>query len=285
MRGDDDTSVMNQVYDLAWKTVTFRTLNEARRIEPNRMVNGSLWELTNAGYVSLVSLGIRKLVDKDPKTHSLWNVITTVEKRPELLTRENFVCYDGLPYDYATVRDNDLTSLDVNNAVRVRWLPTTGPKAWTTSEMLHKAFDKLSNTDASKRNRTDKIQSSIFAAVKRGLSDPAIENVCNLANRRIAHAQRLSESSSLIPTTTYDDISNALKQVVNVANFLSTSFFYDTAFGSVVPVPQFDVLEALDQPWITSDNMPALRRYWSELSDSMDSWTANASEEFFPTSS
>ncbi len=75
IRGAADTSVMNQVHDLAWHTVVFRTLNEARRLEPERLVNGALWELTTAGYASLMSLGIRKLVDRNSRTDSLWNVV------------------------------------------------------------------------------------------------------------------------------------------------------------------------------------------------------------------
>lgn len=273
---------MNQVHDLAWHTAVFRTLNEARRLEPERLVNGALWELTTAGYASLMSLGIRKLVDKDPRTDSLWNVVALVERRPELLTREKFVCYDGLPYDYETVHQNYIASLDIRNGVHVEWLPTSGPKAWGMSEMLQKAFDKLSGASATKRRREDKIQPSVLVAVKDGLSHPAIEKVCTLADRRMAHAERLSESSDPIPTTTYNDIDQALQQIVRVANFLSVSFFYDAAFGSVVPTPQFDVLEALDQPWITTDNIPALHRYWDELSDSIDAWANGASEDFLP---
>jgi len=56
---------MNQVQELAWHTATFRTLNEARRIEPDRAVNGAMWELMIAGYANLMTLGIRGLVDKD----------------------------------------------------------------------------------------------------------------------------------------------------------------------------------------------------------------------------
>jgi hypothetical protein len=246
-------------------------------------VNGALWELTTAGYASLMSLGIRKLVDKDPKTDSLWNVVALVERRPELLTREKFVCYDGLPYDYEAVHQDYMASLDIRNGVNFGWLPTSEPKAWGMSELLHDAFDKLSGASATKRRREDKIQPSVLVAVKEGLSHPAIEKVCTLADRRIAHAERLSESSNSIPTTTYNDIDQALRQIVRVANFLSGSFFYDAAFGSVVPTPQFDVLEALDQPWITTENILALHRFWNELSDSIDAWANDASEDFLST--
>ncbi len=271
---------MNQVHDLAWHTAVFRTLNEARRLEPKRSVNGALWELTTAGYAALMALGIRKLVDGDRRTDSLWNVMALVERRPELLTREKFVCYDGLPYDYEVVQQAHIASLDPLGGAH--WLSTTGPKAWAMSAMLHEAFDKLSGTTATKRKRADKISSSVVTRLKEGLSHPAIEKVCTLADRRIAHAERLSESSEPMPTATYNDIDQALKQIVKVSNFLSTSFFYDAAFGSVVPTPQFDVLEALDQPWITSENVPALHKYWSELCDSIDAWAMDSSEEFLP---
>ena len=282
MRGAANTSVMNQVHDLAWHTAVFRTLNEARRLEPERLVNGALWELTTAGYASLMSLGIRKLVDKDPRTDSLWNVVALVERRPELLTREKFVCYDGLPYDYELVYRDHIASLDIRNGGHLGWLPTSGPKAWAMSEMLHKAFDKISGASATKRRREDKIHSSVLTAVKEGLSHSSIAKVCTLADRQIAHAERLSESSDPIPTATYNDIDQALQQIVRVANFLSTSFFYDAAFGSVVPTPQFDVLEALDRPWITTENIPALHKYWGELSDSIDAWAHGESEDFLP---
>ena len=282
MRGAADTSVMKQVHYLAWHTAVYWTLNEARRLEPERLVNGALWELTTAGYASLMSLGIRKLVDKDPRTDSLWNVVALVERRPELLTREKFVCYDGLPYDYETVHPDHIASLDIRTGVHVGWLPTSGPKAWVMSEMLHKAFDKLSGASATKRRREDEIHTSVLVAVKKRLSHPAIKKVCTLADRQVAHAERLSESSDPIPTATYNDIDQALNQIVRVANFLSASLFSDAAFGSVVPTPQFDVLEALDQPWITTDNIPALHKYWGELSDSIGAWAHGASDDFLP---
>lgn len=282
MRGAADTSVMNQVHDLAWHTAVFRTLNEARRLEPVRPVNGALWELTTAGYASLMSLGIRKLVDKDRRTDSLWNIIALVERRPELLTREKFVCYDGLPYDYEAVYREHIASLDMRNGGHVGWLPTKGSKAWAMSEMLHKAFDRLCGAISTRRKRGDKIHPSVLGVAKERLSHPAIEKVCTLANHRIAHAERLSEASGSIPTATYNDIDQALQQIVIVANFLSTSFFYDAAFGSVVPTPQFDVLKDLDQPWVTTENVPALHKYWRELCESIDGWAYANSDEFFP---
>lgn len=271
MRGERPTSVMNQVHDLAWHTAVFRTLNEARRLEPNRTVNGAMWELIAAGYANLMTLGIRKLVDKHPETDSVWNVIAQVERRPELLTREKFVCYDGLPYDYEAARRNYFSSKGMSGIGQVTWVPTKGPDAWGMSEMLHKAFDALCG-HPKKRKRLDVVDKRLLGELKTHLARPAIEKVCTMADRRVAHAERLSQDADAAPVATYDDIDVALRQVVVVANFLSSHFFYDAAFGTVVPTPQFDVLQDLDEPWVTSGNVPLLREHWDEVADAMNQW-------------
>ncbi|MEX8520358.1 MAG: hypothetical protein AB3X44_17770 [Leptothrix sp. (in: b-proteobacteria)] len=279
MRGNTGTSVMNQVHDLAWHTTVFRTLNEARRLEPDRAVNGAMWELIAAGYNNLMTLGIRRLVDKDPRTDSVWNVIAQVEKRPELLTREKFVCYDGLPYDCKSVQRKYVASINLNNGVHFGYLPTKGPDAWAMSEMLHEAFDALCG-HPSKRKRTDCIDVALLSKLKAALSSTAVDAVCTLADRHMAHAERIAQESDALPQVTYNDIDEALKTIVRVANFLSSHFFYDATFGSVVATPQFNVLEALDQPWVTTENLPALHQHWHNISKSMDQWAYNTDQGF-----
>lgn len=282
MRGNSSTSVMKQVHDLAWHTAVFRTLNEARRLEPSRMVNGAMWELITAGYANLMTLGIRRLVDKDPRTDSIWNVIAQVEKRPELLSREKFVCYDGLPYDYQRVQQEYFDSIDTSKGVTTTWLPTTGPSAWGMSKIVHKAFDQLCGNPV-ERKRTDVIDPALLTKLKSALSSQCVTAVCILADRRMAHAERLSENSKALPEVSYNDIDEALKTIVHVTNFLSSHFFYDATFGSVIPTPQFDVLEALDQPWVKPENLPALHQHWHTLSESMDQWAYDTTEGFLPT--
>jgi hypothetical protein len=93
-----------------------------------------------------------------------------------------------------------------------------------------------------------------------------------MADKTIAHAEQPSQNSDPVPTVTYNVIDEALGQLIRVTNYLSGSFFYDAAIGSAVPTPQFNVLEALDSPWISSEKLPDLHRYWNEVSDSLDKW-------------
>lgn len=283
LRGEAESSVMNQVHGLAWYTAVFRTLNEARRIEPDRPVNGATWELITAGYANLMALGIRRLVDRDPRTDSVWNVVAEVEKRPELLRRENFVCYDGLPYDYAAVRQDQMCSGALKRGQAV-WMSAKGPGAWSTSQLLHESFDALAGYPA-KPNRLDTVQPGILATLKAHLEHETIQAVCTMANKTIAHAERLTKDSNVVPLVTYDMVDQALQNIVQVASFLSTHFFCDAAFGSIVPVPQFNVLESLDQPWVKTENLPALHVHWDQLSETLSRWADSTDEAFLPPKS
>ena len=240
-----------------------------------------MWELITAGYANLMTLGIRRLVDKDPRTDSVWNVIAQIDKRPELLRRENFVCYDGLPYDHAAALQKHLSSLDLSKGSHVAWVATKGPEAWGTSELLHKSFDALAGYPA-KRKRLDTVRPSILVNLKARLSHETVKAVCTMADRQVAHAERIAEEADPVPPVTYNTVDAALQNVVRVANFLSTHFFNDAAFGSIVPVPQFNVLEALDQPWVSEEHLPALHQHWRDVSKAMAEWAYNTDAGFLP---
>jgi hypothetical protein len=276
-----DTSVGNQIRNLAWQTTVFRTLNEGRRLESTRPVNGALWELITAGYANLVTLGIRKLVDTHDRSGSVPIILKMLEQQSELLTREMFVCYDGLPYDYGKVkRSEDARVLRQNNGVW--WGKTRGPLAWSTSERMHEFFDRFTG-NKDRRMRDDRIPRAIFDTLKAQLSHPAIEKVCTFVDKHVAHAERIDQSAAPIPVATYNDVDAALRQIVRVTSFISSAIFAD-ALGSVVPTPQFDVLEHLDQPWVTTSNIAALQQHWDELSSRMDSWEHGVEQELFSES-
>jgi hypothetical protein len=95
------------------------------------------------------------------------------------------------------------------------------------------------------------------------------------ARRILTHAKRIAEGFEAVAMVTYNTIDTALENIVRGANFLSTNFFNDAAFGSIVPVPQFILLEALDQPWAKPENLPALHEHWQKLSETMDQWAYN----------
>lgn len=277
--GDSDTSVATQLHALAWHSAVFKMLNEARRLEPERAVNGALWELAACGYASLMTVGIRKLVDADKRSNSVSNVLNYVECNLKLMTRENFVCFDGIPYDYEAVQQTEWPSTDWKEP-GVRWMANKGPQAWRTSEMMHQAFDVLSGVNKKEdRTRADSVQPELLKKLRDSLSDSSIESVRKLVNKVIAHANRSATGKDVFADVTYNQIDQAFEKIVRVASCVS-ALFYNAGFGNVLATPQFDVFENLDAPWASKPTMPLLQNYWDTLSSSMESWTSGTSLDF-----
>jgi len=268
LQGRDDTSIVRQIQDLIWHTMTYRTLNEARSIETGRSVNGELWHLVTAGYASLMTMGIRRLVDKHNDAMSVYTLIEKIARRPEFLTRELFVCYDGVPFDHELAFRQHGSQHSSGQVYRP---DTDGPSAWGVSQMRHQAFSKVSS-NSGKEKRFDKIPASIFSDLKERLKVPVVVKVCNMADKVVAHTEDVPNDKP-VPIATYNDIDEALGVVIRVANAVGLYFFYDQPFGDIVPTPQYDFFESLDQPWVLTENLPVLARYWQEQKQQLDRLT------------
>ena len=271
--------MLNQVLNLTWHTAVFRTMNEARRLEPKRSVNGAMWELMTAGYSNIITVGIRRLVDNHPNSDSVLNVIGRIERRPELLTREFYVCHDGLPFDDEAAFDAHLEATKSDPGPR--WLETTGPAAFDIAARMHEAFDAVCGYP-DERKRKDQIDAAFFATLRAQLKHPSIRKVCTMVDKTVAHAERIPASAPAVPVATYNDVDEALGIIVRVCQFVSWNILGEGGFSSVVATPQFDVLEHLDQPWCLPETLPALLDYWHTLARSMDDWASTSDDVLLP---
>lgn len=201
IRGPSTYPIYRQLSKLAWHTAVFQTLNEARRLEPDAPVNGPAWELIREGYASLMALGIRRLLDKDKRRISLAWAVDKLEKNSYLMTREFYICHDGLPYDYETSRARYYEAMNEYERLETCFHPTTGPDGWAMSEAMHEEFDKLCG-HPSRRSRDDKINKSVFKSMKELLSHESITTVERMASKVIAHAVIIKpgEEGIVIPT-------------------------------------------------------------------------------------
>ncbi len=269
IRGPSVLPVFAQLQRLAWNTALYQTLNEARRVEPDAPVNGPLWELVSEGYASITSLGIRRLLDNDKRRISLAWVISRIEKNIHLMTREFYVCHDGLPYEYQEAKNYFYANLSSSLSRSESFLTATRREGWFMSEQMHDHFDSLCGHPA-KRSRTDRIPINIVRSFKEILKGDSITSISNMASRVIAHTVICNQVE--IETPTYDDIFDALSTLMGLANEISSSIFYDTNIGSVVPLYRGDPVEGLDQPWISSENLGSLRSFWEGICKQMDEW-------------
>lgn len=175
LSGEDPHSISRQIYSMLWDHALFLTVNELRKMaatEPENGVgfNGPVIRFFDAGFVTTQATTIRRPIEKpraDPKwaVISLRRVLKDIEENLDLMTRENYVCHDGLPYDYGSAHQKWLSSLPVTKSgsgSHVGFLPTQGPDAWPTAERVHKNFDVLAQVNPKNRTREDHIKIEVL---------------------------------------------------------------------------------------------------------------------------
>lgn len=199
LHGRDFHAIFGQLTQLAWKEAVYRTVVEAIKFRNakktrNMGINEAVFNLLKEGFFRDQATAIRRITDpQDPlpyrKIVSLLSIVEDMEQHSGLFTRENYVSHNGIPYDYHPMKMNFLrTSRGAGS------LPTKGPKAWTTSELLHKKFDKFSGRRSpNRRARKDLIKIKWFQKIMRRLTySKDIKEVRIFTNKFIAHSAHCS---------------------------------------------------------------------------------------------
>ena len=139
---DEHHAIWTVLSSMVWTDVSFKVLTNFAVNDENSGLNNSL--LTEAllnGHVATQVLAIRRLVDDgNSDIISLRRLVKDLRRNFRLFTRENYVCFDGLPYDYEAVQQKEMME---HAGKGVFWGETSGPRAHGTSRMAHEQFDKL----------------------------------------------------------------------------------------------------------------------------------------------
>ncbi len=153
---DEHHAIWRVLSSMVWTDVSFRVLTQfAVNDENNGLNNSLLAEALLDGHVATQVLAIRRLMDDDNSgIISLRRLIKDLRRNFALLTRENYVCFDGLPYDYEAVQQKEMME---RAGKGIFWGETSGPGAHGTSRMAHEQFDKLAGIDPAKRSREDRL--------------------------------------------------------------------------------------------------------------------------------
>jgi len=281
LNGEDPHSISRQIYSMLWDYGLFCTVNELRRIavegkQKGVGFNGPVIRLFDAGFVVTQSTGIRRLIEK-PKKNPNWAVISLrsliedIKQNLDFITRENYVSYDGLPYDYESIKKK----LNIS-APKVGAVTTTGPDGWPMSERVHKSFDKLSQVDPKNRKRTDIIKNEVLERLE--LEVVKCEDIKKYVDKFIAHAAAPETRSDLTKeqqSLTLDSLKEALKITYTVASYLSGTILWESSLGGV-PTPQFDHLKNLDKRWATEKALNTAREKWNDFANEVSTWDSTS---------
>lgn len=287
LSGEDPHTISTQIYSILWDYALFCTVNELRRIateEPEKEVgfNGPVMRLFDAGFVTTQATTIRRLIEKPKSSHklaviSLRRILKDIKENIDLITRENYVCYDGLPYDYEAVHQKWIANLPRNRGgVHVGTLPTNGPEAWPMSERVHKNFDRLSQVDPKNRKRTDHMKTEVLEFLESQIEKCG--DIKKYVDKFIAHAavpetrSGLTENQKIL---TLERLETCHKIIYQVASFISGPLLWESNLGGL-PVPQYDHLVNLEKSWVSPKNLKIAHQKWDEFAKKVSSWDSTS---------
>ena len=270
---DEHHAIWTVLSDMVWTDASFKALTSfAIGDESNGLNNPLLAEALFDGHVATQVLAIRRLMDdRNTDIISLRRLVKDLRRSWPLFTRENYVCFDGLPYDYEAVQSKDMRERVGKGFF---WGETCGPGAYGTSRMAHEQFDKLASVDAANRSREDRLPASLLTTIEKWLDDSGADQLKEWSHAYLAHAGGPESRKKLASlNVTANKITNAIKAMSRVTEAVSAYILFDGGrSGSLMPVAQFNQFEKLDKPIMRTGGEDAAYKLWHQLSDERNSY-------------
>lgn len=280
---DAHHAIRDQVLAIVWNDAVYRSLNEARQFgtkdSPTAATSGLLASFIDRGFISMQVLDICKITETSSSNPakgviSLRRLFDDILANRELVTRQNYVCFDGLPYDYQAAKEQYHLRYPYQPD-EYRRLPSEGPLAWSFSANSHKTFDRIAKVDAASRQRWDVIGEDVLQTIEGWFNNPVLQRIRLFRNKYIGHAaDSLSrpEPTKEILGLTLDEIADAHRTIVQIAEAISIYLVQGPATGNVIPVYQGDPFRDLEKPFIPMLNIQNIREWWRLHETERDQW-------------
>jgi hypothetical protein len=271
---DEHQAIWRQLSSMVWTDVSFNTLRQLAINDKNSALhNQLLMEALTEGHVARQILAIRRLMDTGTSDIiSLRRLVKDIRRNFHLFTRENYVCFDGLPYDYEAVLGKEM----VEHAI---W----GSSAHDISRMLHEQFDRLAGIDPAKRSREDRLPPSLLATIERWLDESGADGLAKWSHAYLAHAggpEARKRIDDLLVSG--NKITHAIKPLARVTEAVSASLLH-VGSGSISLMPidleQFNPFERLDQPIIRAGGEGDAYKLWHRLSKEANRYLDGVEDE------
>jgi hypothetical protein len=275
----DEHATWTVLCDMVWTDASFKALTSfAIGDESNGLNNPLLAEALLDGHVATQVLAIRRLMDDgNSDIISLTRLLKELKQNWHLFTRENYVCFDGLPYDYEAVQLKDMQE----RGGAFFWGETAGPGAYSTSHMAHEQFDRLAGIDPAARSREDRLPESLLTTVEKWLRDSGADELKKWSHVYLAHAGGPEARKKIADlSVTANKITSAIKALSRVTEAVSTYVLFEGGLsGSLMPVAQFEPFEKLDKPIMQTGSEHAAWELWHQLSDERNTYLDGVGDE------
>ncbi|NTG38803.1 hypothetical protein G6K91_31565 [Agrobacterium rhizogenes] len=275
LEDDPDHAIWGAVNDLVWRDTSFAAMSKLAFENSEGPLNAPLLrDAITHGHFATQVLALRRLNDNGSDVISLRRLLKDVKKYWHLLTRENFVCFDGLPYDYQGVRDEAWATFWATRpeGVKAQWVDTTGPKAAGSSEYYHLHFDRLSGVSASNRSRSDVLPTALLTKIESWLAASGLNDISSWSHAYLAHSGNEAKRQDVAHIQMANEkLSAGIREIARITEALAGEIlFIGSRRSALMPVAQYDVFEKLDKPVASPREQAQAQTVWTEKSNEWD---------------
>ena len=165
--GDDQNSIIQQIYQMNWDYAVFLLINESRKIQSekhpdNTPINAPINRLINKGFFISQSAAIRRVVDESnygltgkKGIYSLIALIKDIKNKRLELTREKYLELKNMPYDYADILEKRRIFFTAQSKKGRGAFFVPKELDCESIENAHKEFDRLSKKSDKERKPDD----------------------------------------------------------------------------------------------------------------------------------
>jgi hypothetical protein len=205
--------------------------------------SGLLAHFLDQGYVATQVLAIRRLLDGRKDVFSLRRLLDDMTEHRELVTRENDVCHDGLPFDSEAWQ-----SKGQGVEVQIWGIQAPGLHKFLGSRVRHEMFDRLSGVSSTARQRGDLIKEDVFDKLKKLLFNSTAERIVVLSHKFFAHAATGDSRGSLaFSGIKLSDVDEVQRAFVRVERVITDLLLFIAIGRQVLPMRPLDLTDLLYQ--------------------------------------
>lgn len=273
LRKGEPNTIQQQIFSMMFLDMAYRTLASARQNTEEGAASsaqsGLLAHFLDQGYVATQVFAIRKLLDKSKDVFSLRRLLDDMTDHRHLMSRENYVCHDGLPFD------SDTWKAQPQGIEAVMWGDEApGLGRFLGSRVRHEMFDRLSGVLPTSRQRGDLIKEEVFQKLKSLLVNSTAQKITLLSNKFFAHAATEDSRGTLafsgIKLSDVDEVQRAL---VRVERAITDLLLFIAIGRQVVPMRPLGMFKGLEHPYASVESIKNMDKIWDQLEEERNKWT------------
>jgi len=279
LRKGEPNTIQQQLLSMMFLDLAYRILASARQSTDQGSAfaaqSGLLAHFLDQGYVATQVLAIRRLLDGRKDVFSLRRLLDDLTDHRELITRENYVCHDGLPFD-SEAWQSQVQGMEV----QIWGIQAPGLHNFLASRVRHEMFDRLSGVSPTARQRGDLIKEEVFDKLKKLLLNSTAEKIVVLSHKFFAHAATTDSRGSLaFSGIKLSDVDEVQRAFVRVERAITDILLFVAIARQVVPMPPLGLFKGLEHPYGSTEAIKNMDTVWDHLVEERNQWAKGIEQD------